>query len=431
MSIVGYFPLRLVSFNFVSNVSLYKGNEFMLVIEQVNIKLLPFLSQIIFPLKNSTLTMDTGCGALVGKLDDVKLTLKNPREADDNNRDNDDSCDGAELLAAAEEGRGEDVLSILGKNPGLIQTGDPVGNTVLHMAAKGGDIVTVCDLIAFPEERQGKDSKKVLEDKNVSGDTALHLAIKNGHRKVAYHLIKAEEWTGFIRNNDGITPYKLAEKAGFSEVCPLSANIVFHQSLEVDARMEQARRDLMSKSRSIHVQWTELYKAIIEGEEDVLITGLGRDGKELLWHRSHEGETLLHTAVTAFGMGPLSKLVQFMIRNGLTDAALLGDRHGNTALHTAIMIREPSKVFCLIKAEPTAMYQVNDKGVSPLCLAVKYGHEDLVKLMGTQICLRQRKSEMLLNPKHATLAHLAIKERSLGTSPFLSSASIYVILWST
>ncbi|KAK9735742.1 hypothetical protein RND81_04G224300 [Saponaria officinalis] len=355
--------------------------------------------------------MDTGCGALVGKLDDLKPTPQNPREEDDNNSDNDDGCDGAELHAAAEEGRGEDVLLILGKNPGLIRTGDPVGNTVLHMAAKDGDIVTVCNLIAFLEERQDEDSKKVLEDKNVSGDTALHLAIKNGHRKVAYHLIKADKTTGFIRNNDGKNPCHLAEKAGFSEVCQLSDILLVPYSLDVDARMEQVKRDLMSKSRK-HVLWTELYKAIKVGEEDVLITGLRRDAKELLWHKDPCGETLLHVAVTASKMGPFSKLVQFMISNGLTDAALLGDRQGNTALHYAIMFREHSKAICLIEAEPTAVFQVNHHGVSPLYLAVEAGREDLVKLLVTQSCLPPWESEMLLHPQHAALAHLAIKAKS-------------------
>ncbi|KAK9735735.1 hypothetical protein RND81_04G223800 [Saponaria officinalis] len=369
--------------------------------------------------------MDTDCSALVSKLDDLEITPKNPREEDENTSDSDVGCDRAEFLAAVEEGRGEDVLSILGKNPGLIRTGDLVGNTVLHMAARDGDIVTVCNLIAFleerqdvnghwevaycPRERQDEDLKKMLEDVNVSGDTALHLAIKNGHRKVAYHLINAHTSTGFIRNNDGETPLRLAMKAGFFEVCNLPCS-----AAPVDASMEQVRRDLMSESRSIHVQWTELYNAIKEGEEDVLITGLRRDAKELLWHKDHQGETLLHKAVIASKMGSLSKLVQFMISNGLTDAALLRDRDGNTALHTAVMIREPSKAICLIKAEPTAVYQVNDKGVSPLYLAVKYGREDLVKLMVTQSCLPPWESEMILHPQHATLAHLAIKAKSFG-----------------
>ncbi|KAK9735726.1 hypothetical protein RND81_04G223100 [Saponaria officinalis] len=237
-------------------------------------------------------------------------------------------------------------------------------------------------------------------------DTALHLALKNGHRNVAYHLI--------IRSNDRITPYGLAKKAGFSEVCQLSASFRRFATLDVDARMEQVRRDLTSDSRSIHVQWTELKKAIKEGEEDVLITGLRRDAKELLWHKDHYGNTLLHAAVTASRMGPLSKLVQFMISNGLTDAALLRDRYGDTALHIATMNDEISKAICLIKAEPTAVFQVNDKGVSPLYLAVKYGREDFVKHMVTQSCLPPWESEMHLHPKHATLAFIAIRAKSFG-----------------
>ncbi|KAK9735736.1 hypothetical protein RND81_04G223900 [Saponaria officinalis] len=274
------------------------------------------------------------------------------------------------------------------------------------MAARDGDIVTVCNLIAFLE-RQDEDLKEVFRDLNVDGDRALHLALKNGHRKVAYHLIKADAWTGIIGNNDGITPCELAEEAGFSEVCQHSARLRARRFAGVDARMEQVRRDLMSRNRHIHVQLTELKKAIEVGEEDALITGLERDGRELLWHKDHEGQTLLHKAVRASGMGPLRKLVQFMISNGLTDAALLRDRDGNTALHIAT--REPSKAICLIEAKPSTVYQVNHKGVSPLYLAVKLRHEDLVKLMVTPSCLPPppRDSEMRLHPQHAPLAHLA------------------------
>ncbi|KAK9735743.1 hypothetical protein RND81_04G224400 [Saponaria officinalis] len=328
----------------------------------------------------------TDSHALVGKSDDVKLTLNNPRD-DDNNSDIDDGRDGAELLAAAEEGRGAGVLSILVKNPALIRTGDFVGNTVLHMAARDGDIVTVCNLIAFLEERQDEDLEKVLRDVNADGDTALHLGLKNRHPEVVYHLIKAEMWAETIRNNDGITTYVLPMEGGFNEACELSAD---------------------------GLTGPELYRAISMDDEDTLITGLRRNGKELLWHKDHRGETLLHAAVTASGMRLLCKLVQFMISNGLTDAALLGNREGSTALHLATEFRKFSKAICLIKAEPTAVYQVNNKGVSPLYLAVKFRHEDLVKLMVTQSRLLPWESEMRLHPKHATLAHLAIKARSLG-----------------
>ncbi|KAK9735744.1 hypothetical protein RND81_04G224500 [Saponaria officinalis] len=357
--------------------------------------------------------MDNGYDALVGKLDDLELTLKNPRE-DDNNSDSDDGSDRVEFLAVVEEGLGADVLSILGKNPGLIRTGDLVGNTVLHMAARDGDIVTVCNLIAFLEESQDEDLKEVFRDVNVDGDAALHMALKNGHRKVAYHLLKMDKCTAIIWNNDGITPYHLAEKAGFSEVCQLSNSSRRPDSLDVDAKMEQVRRDLISESRSIHVQWAELKMAIEVGEEDALITGLRRDGKELLWHKDREGKTLLHAAVEAYKMGSLTKLVQFMISNGLTDAALLRDRNGDTALHTAIERRGLNMAVYLIKAEPTAVYQVNHKGVSPLRLAIEFRYINLVKLMVTQSCLPPWESQMRLHPKHANLAHLATRAESFG-----------------
>ncbi|KAK9734230.1 hypothetical protein RND81_04G124500 [Saponaria officinalis] len=327
--------------------------------------------------------------------------------------DKDDGCNGAELLAAAEEGRGEDVMSILVKNPRLFRTGDCVGNTVLHMAARDGDIVTVCNLIAFLEKIQNKDIKEVFMDVNFDGDTALHLALKNGHRKVAYHLINSNASTGSIKNNDWITPNELAFKAGFSEVCgerrrPILASLG-------DIEIAEQRWKLAIRRRSLLLDhWTELYRAIKKGDEDALVKGLMRDGKELMCINTQQ-ETLLHAAVTAPAMGPFRQLVQFMINNNLTVVAFSGNKDGDTALHIATENGDLTKAICLIEAAPRTVYEVNDKRVSPLCLAVKYGHDDLVKLMVTQSCLPPWESQMRLHRKHAALAHLAIKNRSLGT----------------
>ncbi|KAK9735734.1 hypothetical protein RND81_04G223700 [Saponaria officinalis] len=294
-------------------------------------------------------------------------TEKNLRGDDDNN-DSDDGCDGAELLAAAEDGRGADVvLSIVVKNPGLIRTADPVGNTILHMAARDGDIGTVCNLIAFVEGSHDEDLKTVFMDENVDGNTALHLALKNRHREVAYHLIKAEKWTGTILNNDWITPYELAMKAGFNEVCELSAYKSTNCSARADVEIRAVKRELMGGSRIVPVQWTELYRAIKNGDEDALITGLLMSGsKELVWQQDPLGETLLHAAATAPAMGPFRQLVQFMISNGLTDAALLGNRDGNTALHLMAQSGHLSKALSLIKAAPPRFIWLSSSAMKTL-----------------------------------------------------------------
>jgi len=71
----------------------------------------------------------------------------------------------------------------------------------------------------------------------------------------------------------------------------------------------------------------------------------------------------------------------------------------------------------LIKLEPRAAYQVNKDGVSPLCLAVEGGYEDLVKYVFQMVpvaSISPSTRQSLLAAKKASLGNTAIKARNLG-----------------
>ncbi|KAK9675591.1 hypothetical protein RND81_11G017700 [Saponaria officinalis] len=227
--------------------------------------------------------------------------------------DNDDGDDEEELQGAAQV---DDVQSILSKNPWLIRIADPVGDNILHMSVRNGDIEIVYKLIAFMDEHGHKDlKKKGLKDKIVDGDTPLHVALKNGHIELAYHLVNAEQKTAFISNNDGITQLQLASEVGFSEVSFLP-RLLLCQALISDVEIEIMKWELMRMSSSVATHWNELCIAIEKGPEDVIETVLTTHDKNLLcWQDKQTWKILLHEAVRA---GHVKQLVQFIVDNGLT-----------------------------------------------------------------------------------------------------------------
>ncbi|KAK9735708.1 hypothetical protein RND81_04G221600 [Saponaria officinalis] len=336
---------------------------------------------------------------------------------DGDNDDIDDGDDEGELLDAAQA---DDEQSILSKNPWLIRIADPVGDNILHMSVRNGDIEIVYKLIAFMDKHGHEDLKeKAVKDQNVDGDTPLHVAIKNGYRELAWRLVHAKPNVLNMSNNDGITPLQLASEVRFSELSfrPRSRK---RRAIISDVELELMKRELRRMSCSEATHWNELHTAIEKGQEDVIETVLTRHGKNLLcWQDKQTWKILLHDAV---GAGHVNQLVQFMVENGLTDAALLGNGEGDTALHVGVQKNRLNAARCLIEAAPTTVYQVNDKGVSPLHKAIKCGYHDFVICMFqilSQSLLPACASEIVQHPKNATLAHLAIRVRSLGTLKIL------------
>ncbi|GAB4837279.1 hypothetical protein Ancab_039564 [Ancistrocladus abbreviatus] len=72
------------------------------------------------------------------------------------------------------------------------------------------------DQIVKPELSIGKA--------NMEGNTALHLAVQNGHEMTAHYLIRREPHTSFSLNKEGISPLYLAIEARFPDLiqCILS-----------------------------------------------------------------------------------------------------------------------------------------------------------------------------------------------------------------
>ncbi|GAB4837283.1 hypothetical protein Ancab_039566 [Ancistrocladus abbreviatus] len=126
------------------------------------------------------------------------------------------SVEETELHVAAREGHVEIILQILRRNVELIANENSKGDLPLHEAARAGRLDAVVTLTLFmmqfvkPELPIGKA--------NMKGNTALHLAVQNGHQKTAYCLIQWKPETSYSSNKEGISPLYLAIEARFQDL---------------------------------------------------------------------------------------------------------------------------------------------------------------------------------------------------------------------
>ncbi|GAB4837329.1 hypothetical protein Ancab_039578 [Ancistrocladus abbreviatus] len=126
------------------------------------------------------------------------------------------SVEETELHIAASAGHVQNILQILHRNVDLIAGEDSKGDLPLHEAARAGQLEVVMTLTLFmtryvkPELSIGMANKE--------GNTALHLAIQNGHEKVSWYLIRSLPETSQSLNKEGISPLYLAIEARFQDL---------------------------------------------------------------------------------------------------------------------------------------------------------------------------------------------------------------------
>ncbi|KAJ8442244.1 hypothetical protein Cgig2_005184 [Carnegiea gigantea] len=353
---------------------------------------------------------------------------------DNKGSSNEDGGVGAELLAAAWEGhKGDEILRMLEADPTLIHMTDPVGDTALHIVARAGNLEVAEQLVGWLE-KQGLT--EVLLEQNSQGDTPLHAAAANRHEHVACLFYVAEFAANCVKNDAGVSPFQLAEEAGFvlQRFHGHEASPVF----KADIEMVLVRTDLDESSchRSSGDDedqklddrlLDDFYWAVEDGREDLVVEAL-RDSPDLASRRLGPPlGTFLHVAARLGQVGLLRLLVRHMTLDEAVSLILDQDNdNGETALHAALEENHEDAARYLIQLAPTAAYQVNKEtvkrsrdiqaGVSPLYLAVEKGHHDIVKCMLQAMpvaTISPSTRESLFTPKSSSLVNVAIRARNL------------------
>ncbi|XP_039161004.1 protein ACCELERATED CELL DEATH 6-like [Eucalyptus grandis] len=81
------------------------------------------------------------------------------------------------------------------------------GQNILHVAAKAGNYLLVCGIC---ELRKPDITEKLMNSKDVDGNTPLHLASMHNHCEVMRFLTKDKRIDSCLRNNDGLTALDVA-----------------------------------------------------------------------------------------------------------------------------------------------------------------------------------------------------------------------------
>ncbi|GAB4837358.1 hypothetical protein Ancab_039587 [Ancistrocladus abbreviatus] len=126
------------------------------------------------------------------------------------------SVEETELHIAASAGHVQNILQILHRNVDLIAGEDSKGDLPLHEAARAGQLEAVITLTLFMKRYVKPQLSIGMANKE--GNTALHLAIQNGHEKVAWYLTRSLPETSQSLNMERISPLYLAIEARFQDL---------------------------------------------------------------------------------------------------------------------------------------------------------------------------------------------------------------------
>ncbi|XLS50533.1 hypothetical protein HN51_011210, partial [Arachis hypogaea] len=291
------------------------------------------------------------------------------------------------LHVASDMGKGRITELILHHFPKLLNKRNIRGDTPLHVAARSNKNLRLVKVILT--QYANDKSRYELEDEltrltNEYGNTALHEAVYSKDPAVVTELLNADEAVINHSNKSGRLPLHLAIEIGNVEICrlllktPFPANNSFHQC---------------------HL----LHTVIIKGNL-ALIRIILASRPELISLRDEDGETALHLAAHV----GFVECVQILLKS----SALTGmeqNKKGNLPIHLACEKGRVEVVKELLQQEwPSPKVCLNQKGQNILHIAAKNGKANLLKYL-----LRNKKIEpFTINEKDKngnTPLHLAAK----------------------
>ncbi|KAL2927616.1 Protein ACCELERATED CELL DEATH 6 [Bienertia sinuspersici] len=295
-----------------------------------------------------------------------------------------------ELLEAALEGRAEDAIKILTKDPTLIQIGDVVGDTAFHVAARAGHHTTISKMMEFLNHLN--IMRAALCEGNTEGDTPLHLALKYNHLEAATVLARNEPRVIYKVNTNQVSPFELAQRAGYEDLCVRMERVGRRNKqhfLPSDIEMSLVRMGLSDNDDDDddedEQEWIRLFKAASRGELNMIQQIMEDDvHQDIIKYKDAAKCTAIHMAAYHGQHKALKKIGELMDSESDFKKMMLGsDRYGNTPLYYAVDGGRQETAFYMVKVAPRATYKANNQGDSPLCLAVQKGYSHLVNHMIT------------------------------------------------
>ncbi|BFG28849.1 hypothetical protein CerSpe_151230 [Prunus speciosa] len=269
------------------------------------------------------------------------------------------------------------------------------GNTPLHVAARVGCHEVVKFLIEHAQKTLIDPAyKELLRKTNSQKDTALHVAVRNGHVGVVTLLVKADAQLCSFTNSANESPLFLAVRNGSADIVLYILNESpilpsFHGTNGVTAlHMAVTRKHLtgrgivgtmVSKNPGIigevdELGWTPLHYAALGGnlEATRVLLQLDSDASYIL---DKSGLSALHVAAYA----GCTKIMEEMIGCRPDTCDLLNDK-GQTILHAAVLGEQINVVNYILKNPKLAglINEVDNDGNTPLHLAAHQHNRQII-----------------------------------------------------
>ncbi|KAG6391888.1 hypothetical protein SASPL_149652 [Salvia splendens] len=324
------------------------------------------------------------------------------------------------LHVAAKHGKLDIVVFIATTKPSLVLAKNFNGDTVLHLAAKGGDESMVKALVGHLSHNE-TEKRNLLRAENGMGNTALHEALLIGCESIASFLIQQDSELSYVLNKRGESTVYLASKAGLVE-CASSilaqctdenlVKLLFESKSPIQAAVERKKIVVLeaiieAKPELILMSDSEgrnpLHYAASLGHLEAthyLLTKCKRNATR----RDERGELPIHLAALEGHVDVIRVLLQHP-----TEAEELLDKSGNNILHIAARSGRYN-VFRFVLKNPNLNSLINMKnnsGDTPLHIATRNDHAKIVSTLTWD----QRVETKAVNNKDMTALDVAYEER--------------------
>ncbi|KAJ3670015.1 hypothetical protein LUZ60_010339 [Juncus effusus] len=289
------------------------------------------------------------------------------------------------VQAEAYAREGEVMINVTNTTSSCLLGVTYAGETALHLAARFGHF-KLAEMIC-------NENRSLLTKLNTKFETPLHYAAKAGcHRLISFFITLASEEGGnvekFLRQKN-----KHGETALYQAILYRHATVV-EELVKVDP-------GLAIIADNEHV--SPLYLAVLQGYLPIVTTlvGLLRDNVSQSAYGGPDGQTALHAA----SLRDRDILQQVLYWK--PELANVVDKSGNTPLHYAASQNLPKSVKVLLKKDISPAYTSDFLGLFPVHVAAKLGHVEVIE----RLFKKCPDSDKLLDGQGRNFLHIAVEEK--------------------
>ncbi|KAG5405392.1 hypothetical protein IGI04_011511 [Brassica rapa subsp. trilocularis] len=329
------------------------------------------------------------------------------------------------LHIATKHQRRDFAAAILDRCPLLLLRENNNGDTPLHVAASVGSfqiLQLLVNEVASDIENLGVTTKQLLRITNKQKDTALHVALKNGHGDVAKLLVGLDAGLLEMANNNNESPLYLAVERGLFDVAghilerfplvsgkgPKGMNAL-HAAVDSDIISTDFLRKLMETRSEMTkevdvIGWTPLHYSVWLEKIEITQLLLQQDSSAA-YISDKEGQCPLHLAASTGQIDAYRELV-----GSCPYVWELVDGKGRTSLHCAVISGQRGIIQCILDMPEISLHLLNESDVdgnTPLHLSVVYKCHTILVLF-----LRNKRVDKLaMNRNHLTAAELFYSQK--------------------